>query len=263
MLVRARRLLADAARMYDALDDYRELRTGRLVVGAGSYPLELSVVECVACFATRHPRLQLEIIEGYWRDFGPRLLSGELDVAVMESSIVAADPRFEVESLPVHPAVFYCRAGHPLTKRPGPTIEEVLEYPFVGVRVPARVFASVTLDTQLVSIDPATGDVIPQVAVTSVAAARAIVRRTDGVGITAADQVAEDVRRGTLAILDLQMSDLRSGYGVTWLRSTGLSPAAQAFVAMLKEIEAELAAGYASKGFSEPTGRRRRGPRRR
>ena len=30
LLVRARQLLADAARMYDALDDYRELRTGRL-----------------------------------------------------------------------------------------------------------------------------------------------------------------------------------------------------------------------------------------
>ena len=263
LLVRARQLLADAARMYDALDDYRELRTGQLTVGAGSYPLEVSVTECVVRLATRHPGLQLEIIEGHWRNFGPRLLSGELDVAVMETSIVATDSRFQVESLPAHAAVFYCRAGHLLAKRSGVTIQEVLEYPFVGVRVPARVFASVTLDTPLVSIDPITGDVIPHVETTSVAAARAIVKRTDGVGITAPSQVAEDVRRGTLAILDLHMSDLRSGYGITWLRDRELSPAARAFVATLKEVEAELAADSTSKGDSVPTGRRRRGPRRR
>jgi DNA-binding transcriptional LysR family regulator len=143
------------------------------------------------------------------------------------------------------------------------TIREVIDYTCVVERVPARVFASVTLDTPLVSIDPITGDVIPHVAMTSVASARAIVKRTDGVGITAPSQVAEDVRQGTLAILDLHMSELRSGYGVTWLRSRELSPAARAFVATLKEIEAELAAGSASKCVSVPAGRRRRSPRRR
>jgi len=263
LLVRARQLLADAASMYDALDDYQELRSGRLVVGAGSYPLEMSIIECVVRLATRHPRLQIEIVEGHWRDFAPRLLAGELDVAVMESSIVATDSRFQIEPLPAHAAFFYCRAGHPLANRSGVTIQEILKYPFVGVRVPARVFASVKLRTPLVSIDPMTGDVIPQVAVNSVAAARAIVKRTDGVGITAPSQVAEDVRGGTLAILDLHMSDLRSGYGIAWLRDRELSPAARAFVATLKEVEAELAADSTSKGDSVPTSRRRRSPRKR
>jgi DNA-binding transcriptional LysR family regulator len=263
LLVRARQLIADAARMRDALDDYRELRSGRLAVGVGSYPLVVSVTECVVRLTTRHPGLQIEVIESNWREFGPRLLSGELEVAVMESSIVVMDSRFQVESLPAHAAFFYCRAGHPLMQRSGVTIQEILEYPFIGTRVPARVFASVKLHSPLVSIDPVTGDVIPHVAITSFAAAREIVKRTDGIGISTRSLVADDICKGTLAILDLQVSNLRSGYGVTWLRSRELSPAAQVFVATLKEVEAEVASGSTDTDDHVRTSRRGRNPRKR
>lgn len=261
LVERARRLLADATGIHDALDDYQNLRSGRLTVGVGPYPLDLSVTECVVRLSARHPLLQLELIEGSWRDFTARLLTGEVEVAVMEATNVAQDSRIEVEALPAHQGCFFCRRGHPLAGRTGVTFGQILQYPFVGVRMPIRAIASARLDKRWLSLDPITGDAIPHIATTSFAAARAIIKRTDGIGIAAPAQLAEDTRQGALHILDADASAVRSGYGIAYLRGRSLSPGARAFVATLKEVEAELAGsgvGLVAPARSRSDGHKRR-----
>ena len=257
LVERARRLLADAAGIHDALDDYQNLRSGRVTVGVGPYPLDISVVECVVRLSARHPLLQVELIEGSWREFSSRLLIGEVEVAVMEATIVAEDPRFEVETLPAHQGCFFCRQAHPLAGRTGVTLGQILEYPFVGVRMPIRAIASAKGDKRWLSLDPVTGDAIPHIATTSFAATRAIIKRTDAIGIAAASQLAEEVRQGVLSIIDADASAIRSGYGITVLRGKSLSPGARAFVTTLKEVEAELVESAADSGT--PTRLRGRG----
>ncbi len=253
LLARARRLLADAASIHDALSDYQSLQSGRIAIGVGPYPLDLSVIECVVRLSTRHPLLQIELFEGHWRDFSAKLLSGEVEIAVMDLANVTADARLQVESLPPHQGCFFCRSGHPLSGRAGVTLLDMLDFPFVGVRMPIRVVAAGSLDMRLLSLDPVTGDVIPRIATTSFAAARAIIKRTDGIGIAAPAQLADDVRRGDLAVLDADASTIRSGYGVAQLRGRSLSPGAQAFVATLKEVEAEISTRSASTAVAAPT----------
>jgi len=261
LLAHARRLLADAEGIRGALEDYRDLRSGRVTIGVGPYPLGVSVTECVARLASRHPLLQIELLEGRWRDFGPRLLSGEVEIAVVEASIVAADPRFRVERLPSHGGCFYCRRGHPLARRPGVTMAEILEHPLVGVRLPPRLFPLPRPETPGLSVDPVTGDLVPRIATTSFAAARAIVERTDGIGLAVPVQVADGVRRGSLVILDADTKALRTAYGIACLREGSLSPGAQAFAETLKEVEAELA--DESAGETAPVRPRHRRPERR
>jgi DNA-binding transcriptional LysR family regulator len=88
--------------------------------------------------------------------------------------------------------------------------------------------------------------VIPRIATTSFAAARAIIKRTNGIGIATPAHLAADVRLGDLAILDADASTLRSGYGIAHLRGRSLSPGAEAFVITLKEVEAEISASSAA-----------------
>jgi DNA-binding transcriptional LysR family regulator len=233
-------LIAEAVHLRDALGDYRGLRSGRIVVGVGPYPLDISVIECVARLTTRHPLLQIELVEGQWRAFGPKLLSGVIEVAVVEASILAADPRFEVEALPPHPGCFYCRHGHPLAGVTGVTLAQILDYPSVGVRMPVRGFAAGKLRPKQLVLDPLTGDVVPHIATTSLAAARAIVKRTDGIGMAVPIQVAEDVRNGKLAILDADTRSFRSGYGIARLRDKKPSPGVLAFIDTLKAVEGEF-----------------------
>jgi DNA-binding transcriptional LysR family regulator len=256
LLERARRLLADAAQIGSALGDYQSLQSGRVTVGVGPYPLDISVIECVVRLASRHPGLQVELREGPWREFGARLLSGELEVAVAELSIVAADPRFRVDALPVHDGCFYCRGGHPLSGRRRVTMPEILQYPLVGTRLPPRLLP-LPLEGRGASLDPVTGDVLPHVTTTSFAAARAIVERTDGIGLAVSAQIGSDVRRGLLAILHTEAEGLRSGYGIVWARDRSLSPGAQAFVSVLEEVEAELAAASSRPGPRAPARRHR------
>jgi len=241
LLSRARSLLADAAALRDAVGDHKGLRSGLLRVGVGPYPLDLSVGEAVARLAARHPLLQIELIEGGWRDFGPKLLAGEVEVAVMESSIVAADPRFHVEPLPAHQGCFYCRHGHALAGRRGLTLAQILAYPLVGVRIPAAKLAAARAGAHGLLPDPVTGDLLPRVTTTSFAASRAIVKRTDGIGMAVPAQIAEDVRRGELAILDFAATTLKTEYAITHLQGRSLPPAALEFIDTLREVEAGLA----------------------
>jgi DNA-binding transcriptional LysR family regulator len=241
LLLRARRLLADAAGLRDTLDDYRQLRSGRVVIGAGPYALDLSVIETVVRLAKRYPLLQFELIEGHWRDFAARLLDAQVELAVMESSIASKDPRFHVEPLPAHAGCFYGRSDHPLAGRKGVTLAEVLEYPLVNVRISARTVAPGKLQPSPFAIDALTGDMLPSITTTSIATARAIIKRTNGIGIAAPVQLAEDLRLGTVAIIDAGAGVLQSSYGVAHLRGRSLSPGAQAFVATLKEVEGQIA----------------------
>lgn len=261
-LARAAALLAEAAHLHDALDQYKSLRSGRVLIGVGPYPLDLSVLESVSRLVRRHPGLAIALVEGAWRGFAAKLLDGEVELAVMEASTIAADPRFTVEMLPRHQGCFFCRAAHPLAGRPRVTVKEILDYPLVGVRLSPGILPPMRLDSPSLTRDPVTGDVVPHVETTSLTAARGIVLRTDGIGIASVPHIAEDVRLGTLAVLGAEVPSMRSGYGITYLRDKALSPGAHAFIETLKEVEAEISAEQGGKE-SQASGRRRPKPWRR
>jgi DNA-binding transcriptional LysR family regulator len=263
LLSRARRLLADAASLPEALDDYRNLRSGSVAIGVGPYALDLSVIECVVRLASQHPLLQIELVEGRWHDFGARLLSGEVEVAVMEIGPLAQDARFRVEALPPHQGCFYCRSGHPLTRRTGLTLAEIIAYPLVGVRIALRAVTAGKLNPRLLPLDPVSGNLVPRIATSSIAAARSIIKRTDGIGIAAPEQLADDLRRAELAILDADAGALKSAYGIAYLDGRTLSPGAAAFVGVLKDVEAEMAAKAEAGPASGGTGAVERRPPRR
>jgi DNA-binding transcriptional LysR family regulator len=241
LLARARALLAESQSLRDALGEYQNLRSGRIAIGVGPYPLDISVAESVARLNRRFPLLQIEVIEGQWRDFGPKVLSGEVELAVVEASIVATDPRFRVERFPAHQGHFYCRTGHPLAKRRQVSLPEILEFPLVGVRIPGRALPLPLPSGSGLLIDPVSGDLLPRITTTSVAASRAIVGRTDGIGLAVSSQIAEDVRAGKLAVLPFQVPTLRTAYGIAYLEGKSLSPGAEAFIGVLRQVEAEIA----------------------
>lgn len=240
-LDRASRLLHGVRQLHHELDDYQNLHSGHIVVGVGPYPLDISVIGCVARLMRRHPRLQIELIEGQWREFGSHLISGVVDIAVVETSILAADPRFDVLMLPSHGGCYYCRRGHPLAERTNVSIDDILDYPMVGLRLPRRAYSTKKPPSHRLVLDPTTGDVVPHIATTSIAAARGIVERTDGIGIAAPVQLEEDIHNGRLVRLDTDISHLRSAYGIVRLRDKLPSPGEQAFIKTLQEVEAELA----------------------
>lgn len=236
-LERAAALLTDASRLREALRQHRELKSGELTIGVGPYPLEISVLEAVSRFAARHPSVWVEIVEGPWRDFTAKLLAGEIELAIAETSVMAREPRLAVEPLPVHTGVAFCRAGHPLAGRRGVTLRQLAAYPIIGVRIPSRFADALVRQADAFRAEARTGDLLPRITTTSFASARAIVRRTDGIGFAARVQIADELGRGELVTIDLEADMLRTQYGLVRLKDRTPSPAAGAFIDILRQVE--------------------------
>lgn len=242
LLARGRALLDDAAGLEREFTMMRRLDIGELRVGAGAYPAHLSVGQAVGRLSREHPLLRIEVMADDVRAIVGALLAAKLDLAVVELTLVAGEPRLVTEVLPPHPACFYCRAGHPLHAEGDPTLERILEFPFVGTRMPPRVAQSFLELARAGAIDRDTGDYLPPIKVDSIRMAKDIVLASDAVAVAPMSFIVDEVAAGKLVALSARAAWMQTGYGFVTLRGAALSPAAEAFKDEMRRVEDEIAA---------------------
>ena len=198
------------------------LESGKLHIGAGTYPANISVGEACGHLLAEHPGLMLDVRVGDWQNLVDEVLEGKLDIAVAETTAVAGDERLAIEPLPVHQGHFVCRLGHPLCAATSVTLADIKAFPLVTTSLPARFDALPTT-----------------IRVDTFSLLRDIVLHSDSVGLAATIQL-EPVAQTGLQKLALDMPYLHTRYGFIRLRSRTPSPAATAFMAKLREVEASL-----------------------
>ena len=86
---------------------------------------------------------------------------------------------------------------------------------------------------------------MPPVLVNSVALARVIAQESDMLVPGTAAMLADDVAHGRLVRLSCTAPAMRTTDGMLYLRDRSLSPAARAFIATLRQVEAEAQAAHA------------------
>jgi DNA-binding transcriptional LysR family regulator len=240
LLTRGAELLVNAAELERELKLMQGLETGVLRAGAGTYPADLSVGAALGRLAVRHPQLHIELISGDFRAIVQDVLHMRLDLAVMEISVAELDPRLHAEPLPPHTAAFYCRVGHPLLQEATPDIAQVFAFPFACTKLPVRVAKAFYRLARVGRIDPDSGDYLPPIKVDTVALAKAIVLTSDAIALAPPALIADEVRAGQLATLPFSAPWLHTNYGFVYLKDRSLSPAAQAFIAEVRAVEAEI-----------------------
>jgi DNA-binding transcriptional LysR family regulator len=256
LLARAQPLLDDAAELERDFRLLRGLQIGELRVGAGAYAAELSVGQAAGRLMGRHPQLRVELTNSDLRSLVADLLQHRLDLAVVELSLVEGETGVATEALPEHAGCFYCRAGHPLGKLAAPSLKQVLAYPYVGTRMPQRVAAGFLELARVGRIDAESGDYLPPVKVDSIQLAKTVVLQSDAVGAAPLALLAAEIRAGQLLPLPLRPEWLHTRYGFAYLRERQLSPAAQAFMAEVRSVEAGLSVLAESlRQASEPQSR--------
>lgn len=251
LLARARMLVDGAAELERDFQLMRGLELGELRVGAGPYAAELSVGRAAGRLLGRHPQLRVEVITVDLRTLVTQLMQRKLDLAVVELSLVDGETAIASEPLPQHAACFFCRTGHPLAALAEPSFDQVLAYPFVGTRLPPRVNPGFLAMARGGRIDADTGDYLPPVKVDSIQLAKEVVLHSDAIGAAPLALLAAEVRARRLCPLPVQVDWLHTQYGFAYLRDRQLSPAAQAFMAELREVESgllQLAAGLMPGG---------------
>lgn len=237
-LHRAEAIVIEAAELEREMKLIKGLGTGRFSVAMGVYPAAMSGNRAMARLLELHPELQARVELRHWREVERMVRHRRVDVGLGEVSHLHDDPELSVEPVGQHQLVFFCRAGHPLLGRDTVSTADLDAYPLAGVPIPYRV---AHLFPHNRNIDETTGDIFPPIMVENFSAMTTIVAGTDAIGLAAPLQIAPLVREGTLGVVPFSAPWLCSNYGFILLVGRTLSPAAQAFIAGVKEVEQEAA----------------------
>jgi len=240
LIERARLLVTQARDIEQDLKQMLGLEVGLLRIGAGPYPADLSVGIAIGRLVQRHPALMVDLTTGDWSELVRRVASGELELAIADTGLAEQDDRLVTESLSRHTLSFFCRAGHPLAGRPAPTIEELRRYPLVGTSLPPQMAALAAKDKSGMRATLPAGSAAPEIRVDTFALARRIVMESDGVGGAVPSQIHDSVARGELVMIPMDLPWFRTRYGIIRLANRTPSPAATAFIEILREVEAGI-----------------------
>ena len=242
LISRGQALLDGATELERDFNLMRGLEIGQLRVGVAAYPAQISVGKAIGSLLSQHPNLRIEVMKDDLRAVIDAVLAGKLDLAVIELSLAAGEPRLATEPLPPHPACFFCRAGHPLLIEKDATFEQILKFPLAGTRMPPRVAKDFLQLAKAGAVDPDTGDYLPPVKVDSMPMVKDVVLASDAVAVAPIAFIAEEVTLGKLVPLRARAAWMQTGYGFVSLRGTTLSPAAQAFKDAVRRVEDEVVA---------------------
>jgi DNA-binding transcriptional LysR family regulator len=245
LLERGAALVDDEARLRSDLAALGGLVSGTLTVGAEPCPAEVSVGEAVARMLRTHPEVAIDVVTADAAELAERLLEGRLELVVAAGP--PASTRIVHEPLARHEVRFGCRPGHPLAGRAAPTVAQVLQFPLVGHRLCGPAVEVLAPHARAGRRDPVAADFVPFVHASSLALARRIARGSDALLPAPAPALAEDVAHGRLVLLQFRLPGLWSDYGISMPAGRTPSPAAAAFGAMLRVVEAGIANGAAAE----------------
>ena len=239
LLERAQSLLRQAGEAERDMRQLAGLGTGHVRICTGAYAADISVGSAAGRVCRKHPGITIDISIHDWTELVPRLLGGDADLVVAETSAVLEDDRLAIEPLPPHRGVLFCRAGHPLLDRGGNlTAGDLAAFAFAATSLPQR------LERALSSDQPRPGFALRHRADTF-ELIRRIVLESDAISGAVPSQIAADLATGRVAVLPLELPGLHSNYGIIRLARRTASPAALAFIRELRQVEAEIAAGEA------------------
>lgn len=247
VLERGERLLAGESDLLREIKLQAGVEVGSLAVSAGPYPFEISVGTAMTRLISAHPGVRARVSVTDPSEVLQEVLDGKVDVGVTDTRFITRDERVSVEPLPSHAILLACRPGHPLANRRPLTRSIVFAYPLASPLVPA-IASSVVESAGPMSgaFDAMSGDFIPAITVNSFPIARQIAAGTDALVPGVERMLAADLEAGRLVKLDYQSPEMRTNYAITTLRGRTPSPAALAFIGMLREVETEVTEREAS-----------------
>ena len=222
------------------------LETGSLVVSAAPYMNEVLIARAIGRIAAAHPNLRIDCRSVHPFEVVRQVLAGEADLGMANLFGLDRESRIAVEALPSRRVYLACRPGHPLTRITDPSLAQALQFPLVTTRLrgaQAALAASGGLADRLG--DGIDADYVPPVLVNSVALARVIAQESDLLVPATAAMLADDIAHGRLVRLNCNAPAMRTTDGMLYLRDRSLSPAARAFIATLRQVEAEAQAVHA------------------
>ncbi len=234
VIKRARKILADIDQMKREVDLLKGFESGMLMVGCDPYVAKGVMAPALANLVTAYPKLRYDVDVQGWSVLRDRLLNRRIDLHVGAApEIYGAEVR-KIEFV-VPPPVYFCRAGHPLTRKKRFPLNELLRYPRVGHEAPP---AWTRMYAEVFGFDPASDEALHFRFAKSNdwEALRAIVKQTDSISAGPREVVEDDLEAGVLVELDLDLPAIELRLAVAYLADRVLPPAAEALIEEIRKI---------------------------
>lgn len=198
----ANQVLAQLANMRRELHLMKNLQSGRLIVGADAWMTEALVAPTLARMLHRYPDLRFTVRTGVVDTMLEPLLTGSVDL-FLGAPPEARDGRFSWHDITLPPLVLVCNPSHPLLGVDRVTAADCLAYPLAAPALPewfhrwigAQVGDPTTADGRNVHSTFLESDDFGVI--------RRIVRTTDSIGAMPPSIAADEIRDGSLEVVDL------------------------------------------------------------
>ena len=222
-----------------ALSKGMEIGEPRLALAP--YPADISGERAAAILSERRPNLRIELKTANWTRVVDEVSEGAVDLGLADVSEAEHDPALAVETLRTSQGVFYCRASHPVTRTGRLALSDLLNYPFVGPILPGRFVAALPkTPSNFGVLDEAENRFHPRILVETLPTAKRIVAESSAIGAALPSQIERELKEGSCAVLPVEAPWLRLNYGFILKRGRTPSPAAKAFMEIVREIEDSL-----------------------
>ena len=240
-LARAEEMLRTASDLQREIDLARGLEIGRLKIGSSVGVADLHLGTTMGRLTKHYPRLNIDIEVNDYAVLTHLLHSGRIELFVAETSEVEVAADFLVTPLNILRMFLFCRRGHPMLERlPQPTLREVLEgYPSVMTKLPPRMLNSIA-ETCGFQKYPDWLKKLPIIKCDYVKIGKKTVVASDAVCFILLPMIERELRSGEFVLLPVDFPELKTNYGIVQFRERTLSPAAEVFITLLQEVDAEL-----------------------
>lgn len=220
------------------IDLAQGLGMGKLTIAAGPYAADISGMRAVAVLAARHPRLAVDLRFADWSRIAADVLESRLDLGLADITQAVREPDLQTDAVRTSQVNFFCASGHPLARRKRLALDDLLEFPWAGPSIPGRVRAVLPqVDKAFGYFDDSTDRFHPRILVETFSAAKNIVLGSQAIGAAVKGQIDPEIRAGRLVTLPIDTPRLSLNYGFITKRGRMLSPAAKAFMQIVREIE--------------------------
>jgi DNA-binding transcriptional LysR family regulator len=216
------------------------LEVGELRIAAGPYSADISGERAVGVLLHKHPSIFVEVRNANWERAIGEVLDGSVDLGFAEVTGALSDD-LEVQPVRKSQAFFFCAAGHALAGRERLTLEDLLDYPWVGPSLPERYRVALPADDRTFAVFGADRSRLhPRALVGSFSAAKRVVLGGQALSVAIPSQIERELNEGLLVRLPYAAPWLTINYGFIIKRGRTPSPAVEAFMAIVRSIESEI-----------------------
>lgn len=212
------------------------LESGKLVIGSGPVPAEISIGKAVALFHTNHPRINIQIIVDKTPNLLAKLRHRELDILIADTRMINDASELEITLFPQQQGYFYCRADHPLTAKKGLQLKDIFSYSLAVMWFPRALLDSLARKARL-QLKNMSDLPCAVLQCDYLKVLFDIVAGSDAVGLTTRAILDNSNLQQQLVLLPISLRELNTHYGMVTLSRYAQSPVVTLFQQFMFEAE--------------------------